>query len=130
MATLRPHKQLPPLPLASTSPRRPRALATLSGGNSLRTPSFCRPLPRHPTPYPPLRPGSAHSRPRAPRWGRRSARPAAPGTAMDPFVLGNHDSRPHPLPVPVTTSVLQGEGYTDGTSSIHMHTPGVQIKAK
>ena len=52
MATLRPHKQLPLLLLASAFLRRSRALATLSGGNSPRTPSFCRPLPRHPAPLP------------------------------------------------------------------------------
>jgi hypothetical protein len=68
MATPRPHKQLPLLPLARTSPRRPRARAAVSGCNSLRTPSFCRALPRHPAPYPPPRPGSVHSRRRAPRW--------------------------------------------------------------
>lgn len=82
MATLRPRKQLPLLLLVSTFPRRPRALATLSGGNSPGTPSFCRPLPRHPAPYPPPRPGSAHSRPSAPRRARRGARlpPEAQGT--------------------------------------------------
>ncbi|CAD7668291.1 unnamed protein product [Nyctereutes procyonoides] len=85
MATLRPHKQLPLLLLVSTFPRRPRALATLSGGNSPGTPSFCRPLPRHPAPYPPPRPG-----PRIPAQGPRRARgsarlpPDAPPDALPP----------------------------------------------
>lgn len=66
--------------------RGPRVLNTLSGGNSLRTPSSCRLLPRHAAPYPPPGPGSKHSRARAPRRGsekrapRRSSRgPGRPG---------------------------------------------------
>lgn len=84
MATLRPHKQLSLLLLASTSPWIPRALSTLSGGNSLGTPSFCRPLPRHPTPYPPPRPGSAHSRPEAARGAQGRAEAGALGPAVRP----------------------------------------------
>lgn len=103
MATLRPYKQLPLLPLVSVSPRGPRVLNTLSGGNSLRTPSSCRLLPRHAAPYPPPSPGSKHSRARAPRRVRRGARLGAPaeapgapgepspaGTSLPPYPLHRH----------------------------------------
>lgn len=87
MATPRPYKQLPLLPLVRVSPRRPRALTTLSGGNSLRTPSW-PPSPAPPSSLPATRPGSAHSRPRAPRRARRGARLGAPaevaGTVLRP----------------------------------------------
>lgn len=107
MATLRPHKQLPLLLLVSKFPRRPRALATLSGGNSPGTPSFCRPLSRHPAPYPPRSPGSAHSRPRAPRPARRSARPPpeAPGTPES-----RSPRRCSPALAPFPSQMLRGVG--------------------
>lgn len=110
MATLRPYKQLSLLLLASTSPWIPRALSTLSGGNSLRTPSFCRPLPRHPTPYPPALLGSAHSRPGAARGAQgraaagRSGQPFAPGTALSP----------RPLPAPAAPRRPRPRGHSPG----------------
>lgn len=110
MATLRPHKQLPLLPLVSVSPRKPRAPATLSGGNSLRTPSFCRPLPRHPAPYPPPRPGSVRSRPRTPRRARRGAWLGASAEAPGPSACGSSRaprSRPTP-PHPLRSEQLRG----------------------
>lgn len=118
MATLRPHKQLPLLPLVSMSPRRPRAPATLSGGNSLRTPSFCRPLPRHPAPYPPPRPDSAHSRPRAPRRARRGARLGA--LAENPGPQASHSPQEqHSCPTP----------FPSGCSEVST-APGTQPRAR
>lgn len=114
MATPRPHKQLPLLLLVSTFPRRPRALATLSGGNSPGTPSFCRPLPRHPAPYPPPRPRSAHSRSRAPRRARRSARsrprPRARRGAVRP-------GRRSPALAPFRSRLLRGVGGSAGAQA-------------
>ncbi|XP_048969714.1 potassium/sodium hyperpolarization-activated cyclic nucleotide-gated channel 2-like [Canis lupus dingo] len=98
LATLRPHKQLPLLLLVSTFPRRPRALATLSGGNSPGTPSFCRPLPRHPAPYPPPRPG-----PRIPAQGPRRAR----GSARLPPDAPPDALPPRSLPVPAAPGRLR-----------------------
>lgn len=109
MATLRPHKQLSLLLLAGTSPWIPRAPSTLSGGNSLRTPSFCRALPRHPTPYPPRgwapripaprpRAGIGASRGRGPRAGRSLREPHSRPAPYLPLLLlgvvGSPDTAP------------------------------------
>lgn len=92
MATPRPYKQLPLLPLVRVSPRRPRALTPLSGGNSLRTPSW----PPSPAPHSSLPATASRLRafpPEGPAQGseRRAARGSRRGR-------GNR-TPPHPLPI-------------------------------
>ncbi|KAM4843269.1 uncharacterized protein RHO17_019763 [Thomomys bottae] len=103
MATPRPRKQRPPLLLASASPRRPWARAPRSGCNSLGTPFLCRPLPRHPAPYPP--PCRGAFPPEGPALGAQ-ARDSRPSPRERP---------PPPLPASGSHDPAQGRGASAGT---------------
>nr|XP_036852781.1 myosin-5-like isoform X2 [Manis javanica]XP_036852782.1 myosin-5-like isoform X2 [Manis javanica] len=117
METLRPHKQLPLLPLVSTSPRRPRPWPPAQS-ESPRAPSFGCPLPRHQAPT--RHRGPALRIPaRGPRAGLRGARDSAlPREAL-----------PSPPPPPVRSAdpparrAEAAAGFGSGTEGLRVSFP-------